>query len=440
MSVRRKSIEYAAAAIVVSAAIIAASILYMGIPIPSPLSTSSAQGGQPGTLAIQLTDPPQVPHLTTSLNLTFSSLSLLVGEPTGTQGQLSTSTVAFTPSGGSQTIDLLNLQNVSQTIALVSLPTGSVLYSVTFAVSGIKIDVNNTISAVSLATGNSFTVTIAHPSAYGAGDFAILQLNPVVVNTPSGYQLIPSSVGVMGHGEGPDYIGQKHTLNNGDSDNLKNAQGSVGASIVSLSVDPQTDVTTFTVQVSNSANVPVFLNAIGLHGNFTVVGDVCQTFASALPYHQGGSGGDQQGASDHGAGLLHCVIPLHLDEIVFVPVAPSESTTTSTTSTASVTSTATSTTTQSCASGQMTLVNGIDLDLGDRGLSLGAGQCVLLTFVGSLSFGNSNFVLLPSTSTGQVYVLHVIGSNGANQQVVCTLPLGPSSCKISSPQPDSQDW
>jgi hypothetical protein len=88
----------------------------------------------------------------------------------------------------------------------------------------------------------------------------------------------------------------------------------------------------------------------------------------------------------------------------------------------------------------MGLVNRANVDSDFRGLTLKAGQCVVLTFTGKLSFGNSNFVLIPSTSSGQVYVLHIVGSIGANQLVGCTLPLGKNSCQPMQPQRDSWDW
>jgi len=220
MSVRGKTIVYATAALIVSAVIIAASVLSLGVQGPGVTTSSAAEGGQSASLAIRLTDPPQVPPLTSSLNLTYSSLSLLVGEPTGSGGQLNTQTATVTPSGGSATIDLFKLQNVSQTIALASLPNDSILYSVTFDVTSIQIDVNNTVSSVALATGgSSFTVTIAQPSPCHTGDFALLQLNPVVVNTPSGYQLIPSAVGVMGRevNLGEDILWSWHPLSIGET-------------------------------------------------------------------------------------------------------------------------------------------------------------------------------------------------------------------------------
>lgn len=429
MSLRKKTIQYAAAALIASFAIIAASLV-IGIPAPSFLTTSSsAQGGQSATLAIRLTDPPQVPRGTSSLNLTYSSLSLLVGEPSGTPGQLDTKSVAVTPSGGSATLDLLKLQNVSQTIATASLPSGSVLYSATFTVTGIRIDVNGTVSSASLATGgNGFTVTMANPRAFSAGDFALLQLSPVVVNTPSGYQLIPSSVGVMGHGEGgSENVGDRHQMTNEDNQDLERARGNVTASLVALSVSG--NVTTVTVKVSNIGTVPVELNAIGLHGNFTAVGNNCR----------GGDGGngyapthDSDSTTTTTTAGRQCSAPFQMDQVVFVPVVPSSPPTTTTTST--VTSTATS---ASCATGQMALING-ESDADHRGLTLTAGQCIQLTFVGQIGFGESHFDLVPSTSAGQTYTLHVIASNGANEAFSCVLPLGANSCK-ALPQQSEQD-
>ncbi|HKT21113.1 MAG TPA: hypothetical protein VJR06_00620 [Nitrososphaerales archaeon] len=439
MSVKKTTMQYAAVAIIVSLGIIAASFLYIGVPMSTGTSnTSGSQGGQLAPLAIRLTDPPQVPSLTTSLNLTYSSLVLLVGEPTGTQGQLDTKSVTASPPGGSATIDLLQLQNVSQTIAVANLPNGSVLYSVTFTVTGISIDVNNTVSTVALATGGtSFEVTIAHPSEFSSGDFALLQLNPVVVDTPSGYQLIPSSVGVMGHGEGSDEIGQQHQLTNSENDALGSAKGNVSASILTLSVSG--NVTTLTVMVNNSASIPVGLTGIGLHGNFTVIGSACASFGGQSPYQAPGEGdshsnhtfnSDQNSSSGHTFSSDQCAIPMHMDEVVFVPVSSSLTTTTSTSTTASST----------CATGQMALVNGFGEMSGFHQMTINPGQCVQLTFVGKLSFGNANFTLVPSTASGQVYILHVIASNGANQQMGCTLPLGAASCTVQNQQQDSQDW
>jgi hypothetical protein len=416
MSLKSSTLRSAVVAVVVSVAIIAASFAYIGIPAPLTGTTNSSaasQSGQYAPLSIRLTDPPQVPSLTTSLNLTYSSIELLVGEPTGTAGQFETQTVTVTPSGGSATLDLLKLENVSQTIAVASLPNGSVLYSVTFNVTGIKIDVNGTVSDVALSTGSTtFEVTIAHPTVFGSGDFALLQLNPVVVNTPSGYELIPSSVGVMGHGEGSDQVGDRHQLTISDNSSLGSARGNVSSSITALSVSG--NITTFSVLVNNSANLPVDLVGVGLHGNFTVFGSGCLIFTQQ---HNQDSGDTPQTQSTHD----QCELPLHINEVVFIPVSlsmPSGS---------------------SCATGQMVMVNGPQAVSAFHKITISPGQCVVLTFVGQISFGDGHLTLVPSTTAGQVYVLHTIASNGANQLVTCTLPLNATSCGVLGNQ-DSRDW
>jgi hypothetical protein len=442
MSVGRKTAKYAAAAAVLSVVIIAASFLYIGIPtgiINSLTGHSSSYQGPQSTLVIQLTDPPHVPALTSSLNLTYTSLALLVGEPTGTQGQMVTTTDTVTPSGGSATVDLLRLQNVSQTIASANLPNGSVIYSVTFAVSSISIDVNGTVSSVSLASGGgSFGVTMAEPSMLHGTNVALLQLNPVVVDTPTGYQLIPSAVGVIrpAHGQGEEVVGSEHPLSTEDQQNLDHAAGNVSASLVMLAVSGNT--TSVTVQVNNTGSVPIELNAIGLHGNFTVYGNVCQTSTSTTESHT--TTGDHETSTTsvtHTESYMAahmCEFPEHTDQVVFVPVVQSQDHT-STTSSSSSTTTASNT----CSAGQMSLVNGNVQDGQDRGLSLSPGQCVNLTFAGKIMFGDSHFVLVPSTAPGQTYIVHIIASNGANMQISCSLPLGAASCKALPQSQQNQD-
>ncbi|MDA4126380.1 MAG: hypothetical protein OK452_04135 [Thaumarchaeota archaeon] len=432
MSVGRKTALFSAAAALVSIAIIASSFLYLGLP---NLTQSSYQGPQ-SVLAIQLTDPPHVPPQTTSLTLTYSSLSLLVGEPTGTPGQFNTKTVPLTPSGGSATLDLLKLQSVSQTIATASLPTGSVLYSVTFTETSMKIDIGGTVSDVTLASGgSSFTVTIAKPIALSGTSVALLQLNPVVVNTPTGYQLIPSAVGVVraSHTEGEDQVGSQQQLSNNDQNDLDHAKGSLASSILSLSASAVSpDVTILTVRISNTGNVPVSLSAIGLAGTFSIVGNpVCQDTEPELGIVHPMIVGDvsttttstQTQTSTTGQ---HCDLPNPDEQVVFVPVIPAASSTITTTASSSTTTTTTTTTSQTCSSGTMSLANGIKEDSHGGGLNLGAGQCVELTFTGKLTFGP--YTVVPQTGPGQTYTLNVIASNGANEQQSCTMSQGKDSC------------
>lgn len=440
MSVGKKTTQYTVAAVVIAAAIIGASFIYLGIPsafTSSSTSTSgSAVGGPTSTLLIQLTDPPHVPQGTTSLNLTYSQIGILAAEPTATPGKVNATTIPITPAGGNATVDLLKLQNLSQTLASASLPNDSVIYSVSFAVSNMTIDVNGTVSPVTLVSGGpSLTVTIANPSRITGTNVALLQLNPVVVDTPNGYQMIPSAVGVIqhNHGQGESEVGSQHKLTQEDFGNLSRAAGNATVNLVTLQVSG--NQTTLTVQVNNTGTIPLAIIGIGVHGNFTMSPPPCQSTSSGNNngnFGTSGSNGDSNhsqgdgfasvspqdsGSSGSGpSGIPECAGFDHPTQVVFVPSAMG------------------TVGANGCVQGNMSLANG-DVPEGQaRNSTISPGECVDLTFSGVLSFGHSQLVLIPSTLTGQTYGLSLIASNGANQQISCVLSSGTTSCAPVAPQ------
>jgi hypothetical protein len=88
----------------------------------------------------------------------------------------------------------------------------------------------------------------------------------------------------------------------------------------------------------------------------------------------------------------------------------------------------------SCRSGGMTLVNagGGRSDDDNNPLVLAPGQCITLTFSGTITFGQSGNALVPSTLPRQTYIVHVIASKGTEMRLSCTLPLSKTSCKVLS--------
>lgn len=403
-SLRKQTLQYTVAAVAIAAIVMIASSFYL-----SPMT--GQQGANSATLVIQLTDPPVVPAGTSSLNLTYSSIGMLVGEPAG-GGQVTTKSVTV---AGSATVDLLKLQNISKTIASASLPAGSTVYSLSFTVTGVMIDVSGTKSPVTLATGGStLTVTLSRPSVIEGTNIALLRLNPVVVSTPSGYQLIPSAVGaVRGESQGDkghEGVGSEQQLTSQDKDELNQASGSAAASLKALSVS--SDVTTLTVEVKNSGNGPIDINAIGIHGSFTVVGQTCPSSDMWMSKYMGDSSSTTTTTS---TSTTTCESQ-HTDELVFVPSGSSVSGT-------------------GCVSMTMNLVNGDHSDHGnDHSLTLASGQCVDLTFSGKITFGEASFVLVPNTASGQVYGVHVVASEGANMELSCTLPVSSTSCSVAHGQ------
>jgi len=431
MSIKARSIKYGIAGLVLSIAIIAAASLLAGAsPATGPTTTSSqssispstvssqssqtsAQPGSNSLLVVQLTDPPSVPAGTLWLNITYSSLGLLVGEPTGSGGQLNPQTLTVTPQGGSATLDLLGLQNVTETIASASVPDGSVVYSVTFTVSSISIDVDGTISPVSLATdGNTFTVTMANVPVLHGTNVALLQLNPVVVSSPDGYTLVPSSVGVLrqSEGQGESTIGWRHSLSSDETNSLTYAKGSLSANLLSLSVSGST--TTLEVQVANTGSTVVNLIALGMTGQFSVQGG-CQSGTSSTTTTSETSTGWNQPWTSQGGNMqkFACWMANHWNILAFVPVLPSST---------SATTTTTSTSTSSCETGQLSLLS---RSFGGRfgGLVLSPGQCIDLTYTGTISFGDTGLTIVPTTTAGTVYHVVIMATNGANLGLECTL-------------------
>ena len=399
MSLRKQTLRYAAAAIAIAALVILSSTFYLNQRIGQQSSGSAK-------LIIQLTDPPEVPKGTSSLNLTYSSIALLVGEPAA-GGQVTTQSVGVTGSG---TVDLLKLQNVSKTVASASLPSGSYVYSLGFTVTSITIDVSGTKSPVTLATGGStLTVTLLRPAAIEGTYIALLQLNPVVVSTPSGYQLIPSAVALI-RGEsqddkGHEDVGSEQQVSQQDNNDLDHAHGNLAATLKALSASG--DTTTVTVEVTNNGNDPVDLKAIGVHGSFTVSGQTCtpdngeskstsESTTTAVTTTTTSTGTSQE-----------CENP---DGVVFIPSGTSVSGT-------------------GCVSMTMNLVTGDHSNDGehdDHGLTLTKGQCVDLTFTGKITFGSST--LVPNTASGQMYEVQVAATEGANLELSCQLPITPTSC------------
>ena len=435
-------------------------------------SSSSAVLGAQSVLIVQLTDPPIVPVGTTSLNLTYTAMVLLVTEPATTstttsttssstttsstsssstssstttstttskstgQGNLVNSqTITITPTGGSATVNLLKLQNISQTLASANLPNGSMIYSISFVVSSINIDINGVISPVILATGGTtLLVAMVTPAEVQGTVAVLLSLNPTVINTPTGYQMIPSSIGVIKPSSeitGQDHqVGHTQQLTEQDQNEINHATGQLTASLVSLSVSGSTS--TITIQVSNTGNTSAKLVLIGLNGNFT--DQSCTSTGSTST-----TSSTQEDHGDSGHQYQHDCQGQH--QVVFVPSVTSASTSTSTSTTTTTTATTTTTQTSSsstssaaCTTGNLALVNSAEGGNGHNDLVIAPGQCITLTFSGTISDGESGNILVPSTLPGQTYNIHLIASNNAESMLTCVPPFSQTSCTTTSNQ------
>ena len=247
---------------------LAASAVYLLTAPNAPRASVLNAAGPQSHLIVQLTDPPIVPKGTTSLLLTYSEIDLLVSASGTTQNN-----ITVIPNGGTATVDLLALQNVSRTLESANVPTGGQVVSVAFHVFKIMITVNGSSYPVTLATGNSLIVSLPNLVVANGTNELLLELNPTILNSSTGYQLIPSSMGVLkpqteiSPTEGN--VGYVQQLSDADQNELHHEKGSISANLLAFSVSDTT--TSLGLQVTDSGQVPEHLVMIGIHGEFTPV-------------------------------------------------------------------------------------------------------------------------------------------------------------------------
>jgi len=389
---------------------LAASAIWVAPKSANQGSSNIPIEGAKSQLIVQLTDPPVVPQGTTSLNLTYTQIDLLVAEP----GLSSSQSVAMFPNGSSATVDLLRLENISRTLAFARLPDGSEILSATFVASDIEMEVNGTSLPVTLATGgNNLVVNMTQSQVLQGTNALLLELNPTIINGSTGYQMVPSSLGIFKPQSeittNDSEVGYTQNLSDQDQSMLHHEKGSLSANLIVLSVSGTT--TMMIVQVTNTGTGPERLVLFAVHGDFDWV-------CPSSTVSQDSSGVVRQNGSDCHGGI---------SEIVFMPGAPQ-------------TTTASSTTVSGCAPRHMTLLNGPEIMSNlIKPIIMNPGQCLTFTYSGVISFGNWNHVLVPSTAPGQKYVVHVFAANGAAIKITCTLQASSQPSCVVDHENDGED-
>lgn len=375
-----------------------------------PRTTSAAgsakNAGEQSQLILELTDPPVVPLGTTSLNLTYSAINLEVSLPNQNSPQI----ISIVPGAEFDTVNLLSLGNASQTLGLSTLKSGSQVFSVTFLVSKIEIEINQSKYFVSLATGgNTLPVLLNSPQTISSNREALLlQFNPAIIQSVSGYQLIPSSLGIVKPANevspADAKIGNVQTLTRADHDEIRDAKGHISANLEEISVAG--NMTTMSVQDINDGKNPERLVLFGINGDFS-------SNCPAISDHD----------SDHDW-KVYCRDTIH--HIVLIPGEPHV--------------VSTDTTVSSCAPRHTSLVNSQDIanDISDP-IVMNPGQCLMFNFTGVLSVGEH--VVTPLMKQDERFNIHVFGANGADSKLECVLQSYSSSlsAKCSTENDDGGD-
>jgi len=296
METKKLSLKYGAAAVVVALVIIGAAML--ANPLTSPIVQRQLE---PKTsFLIMLTDPPEVPKGTTQLNLTYSAVSLHVNYPDGTSIWLNIPVTAGK-------VDLISLMNVTQTIASLTLPTGTTVDKIQFSISSVETKVNGQVYPVTTLTNQLLVSIRGNGVASGTLSGVLLDLTPTLVEIQATnstgaevnyYVLAPSATAIVKTNipENQRPIGARARLRDEDNEQLDQAKESASRNVAisSASLSVSGDTTNLQVILKNTGNTNATIVGIILHGRFNTL--------ISKPDNSQGHGNEKPSESDHGKG------------------------------------------------------------------------------------------------------------------------------------------
>ncbi len=256
-----KNIKYAAGSVVVIAALVAVAIM---------LNSPSAAPAGSGSLTIQLTDPPIVPTGTTALLVTYDGVELHQSGATNVSG--------FSKFPASGTVNLMNLTNFTQTVAVVEAQANQSFDMVRFDISSARIVVDNTTYNVTVPGGSVLAKMNANLNS-SAHSGVLVDLTPTVVqiysNTNQSFFIMVPSAKAIVIGKGSvslagGRVGEVVALGPQFKRQLEeNASSNISISSASASMAGNT--TTLTVHVVNNGNSSAVLGQVLLYGFMKVL-------------------------------------------------------------------------------------------------------------------------------------------------------------------------
>jgi hypothetical protein len=234
--------------------------------LPQSLPQSSAAQSS-NLVALQITDPAQVPVGTQSLVIAYSSLAVHLSNASGSSGWVS--------SNSTGSVNLLAVLNLTQTIGTVSVPANASIDMVRFAVSSANITVNGTTYNVTVPSG-MLTAHVTGRTSVSGGASVLLDLSPVVAsivtNTTTVFVLVPSVRAVVvggGSNSATLHVGARARLSENETAELEQTRPNVSITAASLSVSPG-NVTSFSITLRDNSNESVVVKHVGFKGNLSV--------------------------------------------------------------------------------------------------------------------------------------------------------------------------
>jgi hypothetical protein len=248
--------------VIVAILLVAVALLLLPQSLPQ---SSVAQSGN--LVALQITDPAQVPAGTQSLVIAYSSLAVHLSNASGSSGWVS--------SNSTGSVNLLAVLNLTQTIGTVSVPANASIDMVRFAVSSANITVNGTTYNVTVPSG-MLTAHVTGRTSVSGGASVLLDLSPVVAsivtNTTTVFVLVPSVRAVVvggGSNSATLHVGARARLSENETAELEQTRPNVSITAASLSVSPG-NVTSFSITLRDNSNESVVVKHVGFKGNLSV--------------------------------------------------------------------------------------------------------------------------------------------------------------------------
>jgi hypothetical protein len=286
MSAKKWTAKYAFAAVLAAILIISVTFLVNPSLVPKVPATSS--------FAVMLTDPPNVPPGTTSLNVTYSDISIHLIRDDG-----SDKWVSIASSG---TFDSLTLVNISQTIASTTVPTNSSVDKVEFTLANVQATINGTVYNVQTLTN---TIVLQVDAKVNQTISSVLvDLNPTLIQTQSldsngnivyNYVLIPSANAMMMPSPNRDQMHVGFMGDLGPDERMLMTQTGEGfahnVTVTSATLSVNGDTTSLSVTVENKGDTPLRIFGLTVKGQFNAWQNTNQmpNFAPILAFQINGT-------------------------------------------------------------------------------------------------------------------------------------------------------
>jgi type VI protein secretion system component Hcp len=283
------------------AAMLVAVIVIAAVLVTNPLSSiTTSQKSNTGSFLVMLTDPPTLPANanTTMLDLTYTNITLYVVYPNGTS--------EWVPVVASGTIDLLKLVDMSQTIASTSIPNGSAVDKIQFAISSVDATVNGTTYGVTTLS-NTLVISIANSKVNETFSGVLVDFSPTLVLIQAAasngtlvnyFVLVPSATAtiVTSLSRAQVKVGTIVKLGQNDKEKLIRVVESFSQNLTisSANLSVNGNITNLNVTLKNEGDINFTICGLTLRGDFNVTPEILpkvseRTVLGTIPFKVNGT-------------------------------------------------------------------------------------------------------------------------------------------------------